>query len=192
MSGAAVELYWMPVGAGTSRFQQASLGLWETFEAVRARRPKANLYHSALKFRADGWTRTLELMPAFISVPSAPLRTGPVGIRVAGRLRIFRYQLVCLDIDSLPDEGSAVDSPQVLSDDEATAKRILGLAGETPVHTWGRRVRGTNEMWTSDSVISWLLVRAGVDTSRIRIPDRGRAPGWSAGIALGMSSSGRT
>jgi hypothetical protein len=110
-------------------------------------------------------------------------------MRPAGRLRLFRYQLACLDIDSLPDEEWAVDSPQVLSDDEAMAERILRLAAKTPAHTWGRRVRGTSEMWTSDSVVSWLLVQAGADVSRIRIPDSGRAPGWCAGIELAKAST---
>ena len=184
MEEAPVELYWMPVGAGTSRFQQASLRLWEAFEAARARRPRANLYHSALKLRTDGKTRTLELMPAFVRVPAPPLRTGPVGLGVAGRTRLFRYQLVGLEADSLPDEEWATDSPQVLSKDEAMARRILQLASQTPAHTWGRRVRGTSEMWTSDSVVSWLLIRSGVDIAAIRIPGGGRAPGWIAGIEL--------
>ena len=67
-------------------------------------------------------------------------------------------------------------------DGRTNRRRIVELAPTTPAHTWGRRVPGTGEMWTSDSVISWLLVRAGIDMSQIRIPDGGRAPGWLAGI----------
>jgi hypothetical protein len=181
-ASAAVELYWIPVGAGTSRLQQASLRLWEAFEAARARRPQATLFHSALKLRIGGMTQTLELMPAFARVPAQPLLTGPVGASIAGRSRLFRYQLVCLEVDALPDEQWAVNSPQVLARDGATAHRILALARAVPAHIWGRRVPGTSEMWTSDSAISWLLVRAGVEMSAARIPAGGRAPGWKAGI----------
>lgn len=174
----------MPVGAGTSRFQQASLRLWESIEAARARRSRTILYHSALKLRTEGRTRTLELMPAFVSTASAALMTGPVGVSFAGRLRLFRYKIVCLEVESLPDEQWAVDSPQVLSEDPEVAEAIVRLAGRTPRYTWGRRVRGTSEMWTSDSVIAWLLMQLGVDLSPIRIPADGRAPGWFAGIEL--------
>jgi hypothetical protein len=40
------------------------------------------------------------------------------------------------------------------------------------------------EMWNSNSVISWLLVRSGVPMDGIEAPGQGRAPGWDAGIAI--------
>lgn len=185
MSGDGVDLYWLPVGAGTSRFQRASLRCWEAFEAVRARRPRVALFHAALKLRpGDGRCYTLELAPAFIGAEVPPLVTGPVGARRAGRLRLFRYQLLCLPVDHLPDEQWAVDSPVPLSPAADDARRVLGLAAALPAHVWGRRVRGTQEIWTSDSAISWLLVRGGFDLTGARPPRGGRAPGWDAGIAL--------
>lgn len=183
----------MPVGAGTPRLQRASLRLWEAFEAARARRTRTVLYHSALKLHTEGRTRTLELMPAFIDSASPPLLTGPVGAGLAGRLRVFRYQLVCTDVEALPDEQWAVESPQVLAHDESVARAIIALAPAVPPYTWGRRVRGTSEMWTSDSVISWLLLRAGVDLAAMHIPAGGRAPGWEAGLEVasrGLHSGG--
>jgi hypothetical protein len=39
-------------------------------------------------------------------------------------------------------------------------------------------------MWTCNSIISWVLSRAGVDTGAIALPPRGRAPGWYAGVAV--------
>jgi hypothetical protein len=191
MTSCRVDLFWIPVGAGTSRLQQASLRVWEAIEATRARRPKAVLLHSALKLAYDGGRIfTLELTPAFLGGPAPPIATGPVGLRGADRLRLFRYQLRCLPVTALPDEEWAVESPVRLSGDCEVAQRILSLAPTVPAHVWGRRVAGTREMWTSDSVISWLLVRAGIDLSNVRPPSGGRAPGWFAGEALGRQEAG--
>jgi hypothetical protein len=39
-------------------------------------------------------------------------------------------------------------------------------------------------MWNSNSLISFLLVSAGLDPAGIRLPAGGRAPGWDAGISV--------
>jgi hypothetical protein len=39
-------------------------------------------------------------------------------------------------------------------------------------------------VWNSNSVISWLLARSGLDVDRIEPPTGGRAPGWRAGIEV--------
>ncbi|MCC7365788.1 MAG: hypothetical protein IT303_15595 [Dehalococcoidia bacterium] len=175
----------MPVGAGTPRLQQLSLRGWEAFEAWRTRRTRAVLYHCALKLRpGEGEQFTLELAPAFIRDGVAPLASGPVGLRFAGRWRLFRYELKCLPVDRLPDEQWAVDSPIAVSDDPAVARQLIALAPTVPTHTWGRRVRGTHEMWTSDSVVPWLLTRAGIATAGLGPLPGGRAPGWQAGLDL--------
>jgi hypothetical protein len=180
---AGVELYWIPVAAGTPRLQRASLRVWEAFEAARARRPRATLFHTALKlWPPSGQALTLELVPAFKGANQTSLASGPVGVRGADRWLIFRYQLLLVPGASLPDEQWAVESPVCLSTEAATASRLLELAPAVPGHTWGRRVKGTHEMWTSDSVVSWLLVRAGLDLTRVQPPAGGRAPGWGAGI----------
>lgn len=183
MGTCAVDLYWLPVGAETSRFQQASLRLWEAIEAARARRRRQKLFHSALKLTVDGGgVYTIELTPAFLGSPVPPVSTGPVGIRGADRFRLFRYQLRCLPADRLPDEEWAVDSPVRLSDECGRVQRLFDISPAVPRHVWGRRVAGTREMWTSDSVISWLLVMSGIDLSRVGPPRGGRAPGWYAGL----------
>jgi hypothetical protein len=40
------------------------------------------------------------------------------------------------------------------------------------------------EMWNSNSVISWLIERAGLDAASIGPPAGGRAPGWHAGLTV--------
>jgi hypothetical protein len=37
-------------------------------------------------------------------------------------------------------------------------------------------------MWNSNSVVAWILVRAGVDVTAVQPPEGGRAPGWVAGV----------
>ncbi len=191
MTGCFADLYWLPVGAGTSRFQQASLRAWEAFEAARTRRPRMRLVHSALKLSHDGDPYTLELTPAFLGEQPPPLATGPVGLRAAGRFRLFRYQLRCLPAATLPDEQWAVGDPVRLTGECASVRQILALGPGVPRHTWGRRPRGAGDMWTSDSVISWLLVQAGLDVSRAAPPPGTRAPGWSAGIEVAATGAGR-
>jgi hypothetical protein len=39
-------------------------------------------------------------------------------------------------------------------------------------------------MWNSNSVVAWLIARAGIDPGRARLPAGGRAPGWDAGLAV--------
>ena len=183
----------MPVGAGTPRLQRASLRLWEAFEAARARRTRTVLYHSALKLHTEGRTRTLELMPAFIDSASPPLLTGPVGAGLAGPPRPLPHQRVCTHRGGAPPRRWGGERAQGLAHDESVARAIIALAPAVPPYTWGRRVRGTSEMWTSDSVISWLLLRAGVDLAAMHIPAGGRAPGWEAGLEVasrGLHSGG--
>jgi len=39
-------------------------------------------------------------------------------------------------------------------------------------------------MWNSNSLISWLIARSGLDAASIQPPAGGRAPGWQAGIVM--------
>jgi hypothetical protein len=39
-------------------------------------------------------------------------------------------------------------------------------------------------MWNSNSLISWLIVRAVLDVDAVHPPAGGRAPGWDAGVIL--------
>ena len=165
--------------------QRASLQWWEALEAARARRPRGVLYHSALKLGLDGeGVSTLELTPAFVASPVPALMTGPVGARPAGRFKLFRYELRLVPGAALPDETWAVGEPIRLADERTTVERIVEFASMVPAYTWGRRVKGTAEMWTSDSVVSWLLAKAGLEPRDARAPADGRAPGWTAGVEV--------
>lgn len=181
--GCFVDLYWLPVGAGAiSRPRQWSLDAWEAFEAWRARRPRARLCHSALKLRlADGTTHTIELTPVSSGEHPDRAMTGSVGFRWAGRARFFRYQVRREAHDTLPDEAWVIEPPTRIADGCEAAERVYRLAASIPSHTWGRRVRGTSEVWTSDSAMSWLVAEAGFDARAITAPTGWRAPGWRAG-----------
>ncbi|MEO8540744.1 MAG: hypothetical protein ABI577_13475 [bacterium] len=178
-----VDLYWLPVGAGKlSPPRKWSLWLWEALDAATHRRARKRLLHAALKLvDLAGTTFTVELMPDFLPGTVPPAMTGSVGFSAAGRWRFFRYRLSCEPVERLPDEEWAVQSPSRLGDGNL-ANTILALAPTAPPYVWGLRAKGTREMWTSDSAISWLLIRAGVSLDGIGPPAGGRAPGWSAGI----------
>jgi hypothetical protein len=45
-------------------------------------------------------------------------------------------------------------------------------------------------MWNSNSVVSWLLSKAGIPADRITAPRGGRAPGWCAGLVVAARDIG--
>ena len=180
-----VELYWLPLGAGGHSVR------WNgrVFEAVAARlakRPPADLYHSALVVRVPDGTFAIEMTP--IPDGNGVLRgvagEGPVATRWARSLRIFRYENRCWREGVIPDLDEAVESPQQLTDDPLLARRVLALVLEAPTPVWGRDELHAGEMWNSNSLISWLLVRSGVPVGSVRPPAGGRAPGWHAGLVV--------
>lgn len=176
-----IDLHWLPVGAGT-RFQRASLLLYESVAAAAGRRPRAALCHAALKIGLDSRTRTLELTPVPRHQPVPPLLSGAVGSSTAGRLRLFRYQLLCTECATLPDEEWTIGEPLRLTTDAGTISLLLETAATIPAYVWGRRAPGTSEMWTSNSAVSWLLVTSGIAAASVALPEGTRAPGWVAGL----------
>ena len=130
-------------------------------------------------------------------IESAPIRDregrergviaeGPVGTRGAGRFRLFRYEIRRWRGGSIPDANEAVSSPVRVANDLARAQRVLDLVPSVPTPVWGRDELRTGDMWNSNSLISWLLLRAGVDTRDLQPPRGGRAPGWGAGLVVGQ------
>jgi hypothetical protein len=109
---------------------------------------------------------------------------GAVGTQAAGRVRLFRYEVRRWRDGTIPDIAEAVDSPRRLTDDPDCARRLLELVPQVPTPVWGRDELGTGEMWNSNSLISWLIVRSGLEVESIQPPAGGRAPGWRAGVLV--------
>jgi hypothetical protein len=185
----AVELYWIPLGAGGHCVRRNG----KVFEAVAAalgRRRRCDLYHAALILRSGGRVHTIELAPSGRDgILRGVVATGPVGSRWAGRLRLFRYELRCWRGGSIPDLAYAVGDPWLVSSDPRVARRILALMPMVPVPVWGRDELHAGEMWNSNSVIAWLLTAAGVPVDDLCPPPGGRAPGWGAGLVVARRAS---
>jgi hypothetical protein len=183
-SDAAIDLYWLPLGAGGHSVRLNG----RAFEAAAARigrRGRCDLYHSALQVYVPEGRFVIEQAPAWSEAAErGVVAEGSVGARVAGRLRLFRYEVRRWQDGVIPDVDEAVESPRRLSVDLDCARRLLELAPEVPTPVWGRDELGAGEMWNSNSTISWLLARGGLDLEAIRPPIGGRAPGWQAGIVI--------
>lgn len=175
-----VVLSWIPLGAGGSPVVRASGRAYEALVARRDRRPRSALVHAALQVRAGGTEVAVEVTPVW-GQPAGDrgvVVEGPVGARPLGRSRFFRYEVRCWSGGRVPDLAWAAASRRVTTD-PAAAQAVLDAAAHVPAHTWGRDVTGTGDMWTSNSVVAWLLVTAGLDAAG---PPAGlRAPGWTAG-----------
>jgi len=185
VTGPGIDLYWLPLGAGGHSVRFNGL----VFEAVAARlgrrEPRA-LYHSALEVRAPEGRFVIEMTP----VPRGDGRArgvvaeGSVGVRAAGRVRVFRYEVRRWRDGAIPDVAEAVESPRRLDGGAGRAERLLSLVPEVPTPVWGRDELRAGEMWNSNSIVAWLLARAGLAPEAIPPPRGGRAPGWRAGIVV--------
>jgi len=188
--GSGVDLYWLPLGAGGHSVRLNG----QVFEALAARiggRPPCDLYHSALVVQVPEGRFVIESAPVLRGdgEERGVVAGGPVGAQWAGRFRIFRYELRRWAGGVIPDIAEAVESPQRLTNDAELARRLLELVPSVPTPVWGRDELGAGEMWNSNSVISWLIARCGLDAEPIRAPRRGRAPGWRAGIVVAGRAS---
>jgi hypothetical protein len=179
-----VELFWIPLGAGAGgALVRWSGWLYEAVVARLTRRPRCNLFHSALAVTIDGVTTTVEMAPVWIQGGErGVVAEGAVGLRPLGRSRLFRYEVRRWPNGSIPDAGYAVGSPVEIPAGPEIARRVLDLVSEFPVLVWGRDELHVGDMWNSNSLVSWLLVRAGADMTTIEPPPGGRAPGWDAGV----------
>lgn len=181
---ATVDLYWLPLGAG-GHSVRLNGRVFEKVVSRRERRAARDLYHSALIVRVLRGRFVIEQAPVWRSdVERGVVSEGAVGSAWLGRFRLFRYELRCWRDGLIPDVDEAVESPQRLTDDPAVARRLLDLVPTVPTLVWGRDELGAGEMWNSNSVISWLIVRSGLPIDAARLPTNGRAPGWNAGIVL--------
>jgi hypothetical protein len=188
---ASVELYWIPLGAG-AHVVRFSGKLFEAASAIVDRRPRSDLYHSALVISLPEGHFVIEQAP----VPDlrgerrGVVAEGPVGMRWLGRFRVFRYEIRRWRDGQIPDIDEAIASPVRLTQDAEVARHILDVLPSIPTPAWGRDEFGTGEMWNSNSVVSWVLARGGADIKTIRPPVNGRAPGWDAGLAIAARGVG--
>lgn len=182
---AGIYLYWLPLGAGGHSVRLNGL-VFEALAAWLQRRDRCDLYHSALEVRVPEGRFVIEMTPVrpSDSAERGVVAEGPVGTRAAGRFRLFRYEVRCWRDGIIPDIAEAVERPRRLSGDPDCARRLLELVPQVPTPVWGRDELRTGEMWNSNSLISWLIVRSGLDVESAHPQLDGRAPGWRAGIVV--------
>lgn len=187
----AVDLYWIPLGAG-GHVVRLNGKVYEAIKAFIEHRPRYALYHTGLEVGVPDGRYVIESAP----IPDrrgwerGVVAEGPVGTRWAGTFRLFRYEIRRSRGGSIPDASEAVSSPVRVANDLPRAQRVLDLVPSVPTPVWGRDELHTGGMWNSNSLISWLLARAGVDTEQIRPPAGGRAPGWDAGLVVARREMG--
>ncbi|MFL5861047.1 MAG: hypothetical protein ACJ780_09740 [Solirubrobacteraceae bacterium] len=186
-----MNLYWLPLGAG-GHCVRLNGRVFETLSARAHHREPRDLYHSALEIRFGGVRHVIEMAPVWNerAKERGVVAEGSVGMRGAGRLRLFRYEIRCWRDGRIPDVAEAVDSPRCLSTNPDCAARILELVPHVPTEVWGRDELHTGDMWNSNSLTSWLIARAELDTGDLHPPAGGRAPGWHAGLVVAARGGG--
>jgi len=181
----SLDLFWIPLGAGAhaARFSGA---IYEAAAAAIQRRDRCQLFHSALEVGVPEGRYVIEQTPVPDTHGAARgvVATGPVGTKWAGRFQIFRYEVRRWLGGSIPDAHDAVASPIRLSDELTRVRRVLDVVASVPTPVWGRDELRAGEMWNSNSIIAWVLSRAGIEMASIRPPPGGRAPGWHAGALV--------
>jgi hypothetical protein len=189
----AVDLYWLPVGAGSRVVGCSSRG-YERLAARRQHRAPTDLYHTALEVHLDDDRYVIEMGPAWgqAETERGVVCEGPVGLKALGRLRAFRYEVRCWRDGRIDDVRWAVDSPVQVSDGFGQASDVLDLVRWVPWLTWGRDEIHAGEAWNSNSLVAWLLARTGHDLSRLHPPGGGLAPGWAAGVTLALRQRERS
>ena len=179
-----IDLFWLPLGAG-GHFVRFNGRVYEAIHALLEYRRPHDLYHTALEVTIPEGRFVIEVcwpVPDASGVARGVTVEGPVGSRLLGRWRPFRYEIRCWSEGVIADVREAVGSPQRISDSEERARRLLELVGTVPSLRWGRDELAIGEMWNSNSVISWLLTRSGVSAEELKPPSGGQAPGWATGI----------
>lgn len=183
----SVDLYWLPLGAGdTTGCVRWNGRVYEAVVASHERRQPCDLYHSALEVCLGADRFVIEMTPVWGNGDGGRgvVSRGPVGYRWLGCSRAFRYEVRRWRNGRIPGVSTAVASPQRVSTDPARAERLLDLVPSFPTLTWGRDELHIGDMWNSNSLIAWLLAASGHQLHFVEMPLNGRAPGWTAGLAL--------
>jgi hypothetical protein len=154
---ARVLLYWLPLGA-SGRSVRWNGRIFEAVLAHHERRAAKSLYHSTLEITLGCDRFIIEMAPVWSDRdPGRRLvQEGPVGARWLGRSALFRYEVRVWRDGRIPDVSEAVGGPRCVGEDPARAQTLT----------------------------AWLLALSGHDVHGITPPIGGRAPGWTAGLAL--------
>ena len=111
---ARVKLYWLPLGAG-GHSVRLNGKVFEAVAARLARRTAQDLYHAALVIVVPDGRFVIEQAPAQGNgAERGVVGEGPVGARLAGRVRLFRYEIRRWQDGVIPDIDDAVDSPRAV------------------------------------------------------------------------------
>lgn len=176
-------VWWSAVGDGAPVARHAS-AWWERAVAAREHRAPETLVHAMLEVVVDGDAWVVEMAPTWGRGAAAPRRVvvvGPVGSALLAWCPVFRYEVRVAP--GVADRGAAV----AVGDELRTTGDLLGGLAHVPLRTWGRDEARDGDMWTSNSVVAWLLVRAGLEPPGP--PPGYRAPGWAAGVAAARAGS---
>jgi hypothetical protein len=185
-----LELYWIPVGAGSgtgAHVVRTSGRIYEAFNALAQRRRPQRLYHAALIAHHTDGPIIIEVAPVpdrLGQIARGAVGAGPVGARMLGRFRIFVYEIRRWRNGTIPDLVFAIASPVVLTENSDHVRDVLELVADVPTPVWGRDELRAGEMWNSNSMVSWILTRAGLAQRAGAVPAGGRAPGWDAGVVV--------
>ena len=159
------ELLWIPLGAG-QHIVRVSGHVFETPASFVRHRPACDLYHSALVVTVPDGRYVIEMTPVPDRHGEQPQRRGQgaVGSIWLGKLKVFRYEIRRWRAGVIPDAELAAAST-ILELDLADALRLLDLVPSVHTPVWERDELDAGEMWNSNSVTSWILCRAGIDTT---------------------------
>ena len=180
-----VDIYWLPLGAG-GHSVRLNGRVYEAVTAWLERRPRYDLYHSALEVRVPEGRFVIEMAPVRDGngVERGVIAEGAVGSRCAERFRLFRYEVRRWRDGTILDANEAVESPRRLTNDPEVARRVLAEAAHVPTLVWGRDELRVGDMWNCNSLTAWLLERSGLAAESVHAPAGGRPPGWLAGVVV--------
>jgi hypothetical protein len=185
-----VDLYWIPLGAGGAAVVRASGRAYELVHSLIERRLPMDLYHTALEVSLGGVRFVIENAwpaPDLDTASRGVMSEGAVWFRSLGHFRLFRYEVRCWEDGTIPDIDQAI-AHDSLTTDPRFARALLDVVSSVPPLTWGRRVAVGEEMWNSNSVISYLLTVCGITAAECLPPAGGRAPGWDTGIRVARAA----
>ena len=179
VTAAAVELYWIPLGAGGHcvRFNGR---IFEALDAARrapsalrplprgARRPARR---PALHDRARRRRRTPTRRAAASSAPA------PSAAATSAGCACFATRFAAGEADRSPTWTTRSAGRCRLTTDPGVARRLLDLVAAVPRPVWGRDELDAGEMWNSNSVIAWLVATAGLPADELEPAAAGQGAG---------------